>query len=61
MDRTSATRLKKAVARPVARRANGRQIHNKILLALPNDEYPAIFSKFVSLATPTLLNKVPSP
>jgi hypothetical protein len=63
MDRTYATRLRKAVARPVARDFHGRQMHNKILLALPNDEYTAIFSKlqFASLPTPTVLNEVAEP
>jgi CRP-like cAMP-binding protein len=59
MDRTSATCPKKAVARGV----HGRQLHNKILLALPNDEYTAIAAKleFASLPTPTVLNEVAEP
>ena len=63
MDRTAATCLKKAIARPLGRGVHGRQMHNKILLALPNAEYTAIFSKleFVSLPTPTVLNEVAEP
>jgi CRP-like cAMP-binding protein len=63
MDHTSATRVKKPVASPAARGVNGRQIHNEILLALPNDECAAIFSKleFLSLPTSTVLNEVAEP
>jgi CRP-like cAMP-binding protein len=60
MDRSSATGLKKTIAGPAV---NGRQIHNKILLALPNHERTAIFSKleFVALPTSTVLNEVEEP
>jgi len=63
MDRGSASRPKKATASPVASGVNGRQVHNKILLALPEQERAAIFSKleFVVLPTSKVLNEVGEP
>ena len=63
MDRSSATGLKKSIASPAAKGVNGRQIQNKILLALPDDERTVVFSKleFVSLPTATILNEVEEP
>ena len=63
MDRVSTSLPKKAIASHVARGVNGRQVHNKILLALPSHERAAILSKleFISLPTSTVLNEVGDP
>ncbi|MHB8503655.1 MAG: Crp/Fnr family transcriptional regulator [Candidatus Acidiferrales bacterium] len=63
MDRSSATGLKKSIASPAANGVNGRQIHNRILLALPDYERTAVFAnlEFVSLPTSTVLNEVEEP
>jgi len=63
MDRDSASLFKKTFASPAGNGANGREVHNKILLALPEQERTALFSKleFVSLPTSTVLNEVGEP
>jgi CRP-like cAMP-binding protein len=63
MGRVSASLPKKAIAGPAGSGVNGRQVHNKILLALPEQERAAIFSKleFVALPTSKVLNEVGEP
>jgi CRP-like cAMP-binding protein len=63
MDRVSASLSRKAIASPGANGVDGRQVHNKILLALPVQERAAIFSKleFVALPTSKVLNEVGEP
>jgi CRP-like cAMP-binding protein len=58
MVRTNASHSKKA-SKPPVYHTNGRQVHNKILLALPKRECDAIFSKleFVPLPVRTLLHE----
>lgn len=60
MARSSVANPKKSTPEPTASSVNGRQVHNKILLGLPKDEWITIFSKleFVSLPTPTMLNEM---
>ena len=59
MVRAHAPRPKKAVPKPTVNGVNGHSVHNKILLALPERECAAIFSKleFVSLPIRTVLNE----
>ncbi len=63
MDRVSTSLPKKAIASPASNGVNGQQVHNKILLALPDQERAAVFSKleFVALPTSTVLNEVGEP
>jgi CRP-like cAMP-binding protein len=62
MARTNASRSQKT-SKPPVYHSNGRQVHNKILLALPKSECDAIFAKveFVSLPVRTLLNEAGLP
>lgn len=61
--RTRVVNSKKTTTEPTLSTVNGRQVHNKILLGLPKDEWVTIFSKleFVSLPTPTVLNEIGQP
>jgi CRP-like cAMP-binding protein len=62
MVRTNASHSKKT-SKPPVYHPNGRQVHNKILLALPKGECDAIFAKveFVSLPVRTVLNEAGLP
>jgi CRP-like cAMP-binding protein len=61
MDRVSTSLPKKAS--PTASGVNGRQVHNRILLALPEPERAVIFSKleFIALPTSKVLNEAGGP
>ena len=65
MARLSTSSPPKSVTKsaPVVPGLNGGQVHNKILLALPDHECAAILSKleFIPLPTPTVLNEVGRP
>jgi CRP-like cAMP-binding protein len=63
MARTSFTSTSKKTTATSDAGVNGRPVHNKILLHLPQDECAIIFPnlEFVSLPTPTVLNETGEP
>lgn len=60
---TASSATKADVAQPPIHRYKGQPVRNKILFALPRDEWAAILAKleFVSLPTRTVLNEIGEP